>query len=98
MNSFPIGSYYFASIELRVQHMHIIDGSSPENLRLADVQMRDDAFDRSRRGHNALNSSGPPRRSEARALDRQGFEYKQWWRRGELNPRPKTFRLRPLHA
>jgi len=21
-----------------------------------------------------------------------------WWRRGELNPRPKTFRLRPLHA
>jgi len=21
-----------------------------------------------------------------------------WWRRGELNPRPKAFRRRPLHA
>ena len=29
---------------------------------------------------------------------RPEFAKEIWWRRGELNPRPKTFRPRPLHA
>ena len=39
--------------------------------------------------------TGPPKGVSEK---RPEFPRELWWRRGELNPRPKTFRLRPLHA
>jgi hypothetical protein len=39
--------------------------------------------------------TGPPLRVSGK---RPEFPTESWWRRGELNPRPKTFRRWPLHA
>ncbi len=39
--------------------------------------------------------TGPAKRVAGK---RPEFPIEFWWRRGELNPRPKIFRLRPLHA
>ena len=39
--------------------------------------------------------TGPPKGVFGKRLE---FAAEFWWRRGELNPRPKTFRRWPLHA
>ena len=43
--------------------------------------------------------TGPPTGPPKGVLDkRPEFPTESWWRRGELNPRPKALRQRPLHA
>jgi hypothetical protein len=46
----------------------------------------------------AAKNRTPDRTPKPIPEERPEFAGENWWRRGELNPRPKTFRRRPLHA
>jgi hypothetical protein len=58
-------------------------GARPESLREVAV------------GGKTGPLTGPPKGVPEK---RPEFPRELWWRRGELNPRPKTLRKWPLHA